>query len=337
MENNEIVCPPTWLLDLVAACSDAEELRRSLLFHGTCEPIEGRLQPGGYDGVFWTSDSPMIAQSYIPASGVSAGFSFPSEWALNERVRPPDKRSTSVEFSAAIQMGHQLKSVKYNEYGRLQSYAWHGDLSQWPTVSQVMNFLDSLGYSKTNKNNYTWVKCEQLRDLPIKMNERSGSEDALEESENLLIQTLLPSSHRMKGQLWLLPKLDFKWMDIAAGKDSDLTDLDYHKHSTFRYAKDHGFDGIIINDFAQTDEWGNLGHVSYGLFDEAIKKLYDTNIEPFAIDAKRFLIDEKVPSESNRRCPLLTNEFDQFFSQAKQLAENERNQNRNNQSFGMKG
>lgn len=41
-----------------------------LLFHGTCEDFDIKdLRTGGYDEIFWTSDSPAISQCYIPVSG----------------------------------------------------------------------------------------------------------------------------------------------------------------------------------------------------------------------------------------------------------------------------
>jgi hypothetical protein len=300
---------PQWLLTLVESSASAQALRAKLLFHGTCEPIEGRLRPGGYDGVFWTSDSPMIAQSYIPASGGSQGFSFSLDHRLSEPVQPPDRRCTSVEFSAAIQSGHRLKAVEYDDCGRVRSYAWHGELAQWPRVAQVLQFVEALGYRKSSYTHGAWIKTAGLR--PI-------DDDPAGRCKDVLTQDLLPQSYRMAGQLWMLPKLEYRWTDIANGKDSDLTDLDYHKTEIFRRAQRLGFDGMVINDFAQTDHWGNLGHVSYGLFESTLHRLYEGGFEPFAIDAQRFSFDERVPSEMDRRCPLLSKEFDAFFESTKQ-------------------
>jgi len=42
------------------------------LFHGTVEEYDIKnARPGGYDGIFWTSEDPAISQTYIPVAGSS--------------------------------------------------------------------------------------------------------------------------------------------------------------------------------------------------------------------------------------------------------------------------
>jgi hypothetical protein len=50
-------------------------------------------------------------------------------------------------------------------------------------------------------------------------------------------------------------------------------DLHYHRHDWFEYAKNNGYDGIKICDFAQSALYGNVGHYSIGIFEHAIKDL----------------------------------------------------------------
>lgn len=84
---------------------------------------------------------------------------------------------------------------------------------------------------------------------------------------------ILPFDTRVQGRLLtIVPKKDLKFYDLTFGRsiEGDLTDVDYHKHDEFRRAEDAGYDGIRINDFAQSHNYGNVGHLSYGIFKKAI-------------------------------------------------------------------
>lgn len=59
---------------------------------------------------------------------------------------------------------------------------------------------------------------------------------------------------------------------VRRGDDGDLTDLEYHDHPAFARAQSAGYDGVIINDFAQTNV-GNFGHVSCGINANGLRKL----------------------------------------------------------------
>jgi hypothetical protein len=86
--------------------------------------------------------------------------------------------------------------------------------------------------------------------------------------------TLLPSSYRKKGRLIILkPKRDLNIYDYSEGKESDLTNLEYHNLSLFKNLESKGYDGVKINDFAQIESEGNFGHKSIGLFNNTIKDL----------------------------------------------------------------
>jgi hypothetical protein len=68
-------------------------------------------------------------------------------------------------------------------------------------------------------------------------------------------------------------------MDISTG-EGDLMDVQYHRHDMFQKAKQDGYDGIKIDDFAQLEEYGNFGHASIGLFYKdkiRIKKIIDAS------------------------------------------------------------
>lgn len=84
---------------------------------------------------------------------------------------------------------------------------------------------------------------------------------------------ILNANYVNMGKLYIAkPKRDLKFLDISTG-ESDLTELQYHYVKIFRQAEKDGYDGIIIDDFAQHDTMGNVGHTSYGIFKKSIKDL----------------------------------------------------------------
>ena len=85
--------------------------------------------------------------------------------------------------------------------------------------------------------------------------------------------TTLRGDHRETGRLLVLTtKEPVRIFDYAGNRDGDLTDVDYHKISLFRKVEAAGYDGIRITDFAQMEEEGNIGHISFGIFPGSMKK-----------------------------------------------------------------
>jgi hypothetical protein len=86
---------------------------------------------------------------------------------------------------------------------------------------------------------------------------------------------LMGPNEKLLGRIFILKALEpIKIYDHTFGgeREGDLLDLDYHKINIFRSAEREGYDGIKINDFAQSEIWGNLGHTSIGLFDSSLSK-----------------------------------------------------------------
>jgi hypothetical protein len=210
---------------------------QGLLFHGSGEPWDGDPRPGG-DGIFWTADSPVIAQQYIPASGGSVFVSMPFEHRLSE-MAPPDRHSF-WNMAARQMTGLQCLDVEYDESGMPRSWRYP---QGWPTLAECVAWLrDDLGYDLHDPNTPTAVKC--------------SFEDGKE--------TLMSADWYIQGTLLVTLSDGLEWRDLRSGEEGDLMDLEYHRYGDFAQAERDGVDGVIINDFAQTDE-GNLGHVSYGL------------------------------------------------------------------------
>lgn len=125
------------------------------------------------------------------------------------------------------------------------------------------------------KNQYVNQKLKELGYEPLEKGYEENYQWKLKKSEN----EILPGDYRRKGQLYIIkPKRKMKLYDMAMGNEPDLTERQYHELDTFDWAMQNGYDGVKINDFAQTESHGNIGHISYGFFKNAIKDLEMTAI-----------------------------------------------------------
>lgn len=90
---------------------------------------------------------------------------------------------------------------------------------------------------------------------------------------------ILPNETRVVGRLLTIkPKRDLRLLDFTLGGEieGDLMNVDYHRIPEFRRAAKQGYDGVVINDFAQSNNYGNVGHISYGLFKHVVEDLVIT-------------------------------------------------------------
>jgi hypothetical protein len=84
---------------------------------------------------------------------------------------------------------------------------------------------------------------------------------------------ILPAEHREKGRLLvIIPKRDMNIFDISTG-ESDLLNPQYHKLDLFDALQKKGYDGVKIDDYAQTEQYGNVGHASIGFFKSALSNM----------------------------------------------------------------
>jgi hypothetical protein len=233
-----------------------------LLFHGSGEPWEGSPVIGG-DDIFWTSKSAVIAQQYIPAAGSTALVRSPSSYEMDRHIRPDEAFWSAI---AARVAGASCVDVEYNKHGRLLSWRYP---QNWPTYRQCVEWMKTeLGYDMA-ENDMVEVKCFW-----------EGNEERF-----------MPASWKLQGSLLVTLSDDLKWRDLRLGQESDLMDLEYHQYEAFRQASNDGIDGVIINDFAQTDG-GNVGHRSYGLTKNGLESR-----EWVIIPAKRCTYDFAQPSD----------------------------------------
>lgn len=232
------------------------------LFHGTCEPaLSGasangpdgllRPRPGTYDQVHWTAPSSAVAQSYIPAAGGKTLLCI-NRFELDNSVRP-SRHSVATEI--VRMMGHEAQDVSYDHTGLAKSYRFQ---KGYPTHRELVQFVEeTLGYASQDDlggDRRYWIK--------------TGAWDAARQRP-----TVLAANFKMAGTLLVLEGFEgMRFLNISTG-DPDLQNLQYHRLKTFAAAREAGLDGVVIDDFCQTDQWGNLGHTSVGFFDSALPQL----------------------------------------------------------------
>lgn len=215
-----------------------------LLFHGTSETFELPPRPGAYDEVLWTATSPVIAQSYIPKAGTSLYGYHPDQFRLRERVWPSQN---DFWYTVVREMGFSALDVELDAYGSLKSWRLP---DAYPTYGEAVEWLRGLGYD-LRPNEAVKISC--------------AFEDGVEKIKR--------ADWCKPGRLLVTVGDELRLFDYAAGKESDLTELEYHKLEVFRSVEAKGYDGIVINDFLQDEDHGNVGHRSVGLFAAAVAKL----------------------------------------------------------------
>lgn len=215
--------------------------RGSLLFHGTLEGFEGGLRPGG-DGVVWFADTPAIAQLYIPCSGGSMMTSVDS-------LARPSKDPTVQAIQATIGIDYDLDDTRFDYMDRPVSFPAPRGWSHLPTAQDVTRLLSEWGATVSARGS-----------VEVNLSYGPGG-----------VVTLAAPGECFEGRLYIArTRRDMRIYVMSEG-EGDLTDVQYNKLEAFRELERRGYDGVLIDDFAQSDHWGNLGHLSVGLFASAVR------------------------------------------------------------------
>lgn len=220
-----------------------------LLFHGSERQFD-LPRGGGYDGVFWTASDSATAQNYIPASGSSIQTA-PMDYQLKEKLRP---RQNDPFTSIAASMGFVAQDVKWDALGQASSYRYPPQ--GMPTYGDICDHIEKvLGYEPTDGRRGAYRL-------------KAASWSAQDQQSEIV-----RSDFKMPGHLYIVTGHESMRLHHMSRGEGDLTDVQYNKLSSFQQMKEAGFDGVVIDDFAQSKTWGNLGHISYGFFPEACNRL----------------------------------------------------------------
>ena len=246
-----------------------------MLFHGTGEPIEGDISARSWGGILWMSETPDIAQNYIPETGSSTLVSLP-EWRDQDLFVP----NQGFNMQILKQMGYPKMNIEWDQTGQAQSWGWEDKSDRpMPRYAEIRKYVtEVLGYSSKNQTDSFEIK--EFND------------------------EFVPADFKMEGTLLIAIGKDQLQIKDLTGDSGDLMDPTYNKIGLFENAKKEGYDGVRINDYAQSEMWGNLGHVSIGLFDAGVKKLQTQNMA-----ASNFDWSEESPE------PIDTPEFSQWYQQ----------------------
>lgn len=224
--------------------------RGARLYHGTLEDFpEKELTVGGYDSVLWTTESAPIAQSYIPCGGLGVIVS------ADYLDRPSqDKHVQAIQAMIGLDFGYGTsRAPSFDAGGRPTSWVhpapWLERNDYWGNRKRISERIQAAGWEPVRSDTF----------------EFTFSDDRL-----------MKPGECPEGRLFVITvEQDLRVFDMTDGgeREGDLMDVDYHKLDVFREAERRGYDGVKINDFAQSKLWGNFGHTSIGVFRNSIRKL----------------------------------------------------------------
>lgn len=236
------------------------------LFHSTGEPFDAeKLGAGFYDGLLWTTTDSAISQTYIPDAGSVLH-------TMTSHLLRPSKDPTTLAFQK--ELGLQYDDIE-----------WNGNTAKsYRIKSTPFQDLEDLYYDK--EKNISSMQIDKMRNQRVNdyITKKYGYKPEGGDDYNnnaswkfkMKGNQIMPADYQMKGRLFILvPTVDLKIYDMTQGGsvEGDLTDVDYHKLDIFEKAKRSGYDGVKINDYAQSKDLGNFGHHSIGIFPDSIKKL----------------------------------------------------------------
>jgi len=240
------------VLERLAEFDTPIEAVPAFLYRGMDGTSHDPLHASSYDGCLWLAYSPTVAQTYIPAS--SSTLLRVNAWSMDDKLCPQlngtPPRPEGL-YALALQLGYpEATNIQLDAIGRTDSF---GMPPGYPRYGDIVRHLVEMGYPwQEGKDFSAWVRIEHV----------DGQ------------QYFRPKDFKKEGRLFIVDGVsDLRLFDYAAGQDGDLMDVDYHKFGLFRDAEAEGYDGIIINDFCQTDNHGNVGHRSVALFAHAIPKI----------------------------------------------------------------
>jgi hypothetical protein len=235
------------VLKALSECSSFEDVReKGILFHGTCETLEGPPRGGPYDGVFWTAPSPNVAQAYIPRSGITSMMSEPDQYDREYHMKPDQHNSWAMRW-ALERAGVTREDLKV-EWDGYRAYSWTVPPG-WPTMGDLDDYIKSLGYVADDRGFYKLF---------------TGYEDHGE--------VIHPADWFMPGHLLIILPEGMEIQEPAWSEDA-LGYANHNRIADFARFSEEGLDAIRMSDQLQSDYWGNVGHEAIGILPSGISKL----------------------------------------------------------------
>lgn len=256
-----------------------------VLYHGTVESFDKRkTTTAPYDNMFWTSDDMMIARTYIPSKSSYMSTSIDSliRDEDHENIRKSLGLTQRIIKYAWEKQEEGYQKLKYWEEKHKGFIAKNKELEK-DFTKYTDDFFQQWSVAEDNyrkaQKEMKWADHYLKLFVTHKMKQFGYEPTGYSKDYFTKIFTdddgyLLPFSSKSVGKvLKVICKRDFKFYNYAYGREGDLMDVDYHKLDLFRKVEEKGYDGIIINDYAQSDYHGNYGHLSIGFFKNSMKDL----------------------------------------------------------------
>ncbi|MCW3784307.1 hypothetical protein [Defluviimonas salinarum] len=251
---------PERVRQALSSCRSFADLSRlGVLFHGTCEAIEGEIRGGAYDGVFWTARTPSVAQAYIPRAGVRTTISATDGYRRDDAIRP-SRGENPVTLWALERAGVTLDDLDVSWDG-LRAWSWRIPPG-WPTLGDLDDHIRALGYEPDATGMFD-----------VSLRYRDGG------------SRIMPADWRLPGQLLiLLPEgLEIRhpeWSEEALGYSA------HNRVGDFCRFADEGYAAFRMSDLLQSEANGNVGHEAIGLLPAGIGRVSWLAIPAFRNDGE---------------------------------------------------
>jgi hypothetical protein len=246
---------------------------------------DDKLQPHtvSFDGCLWLAESPTIARSYIPISGLKTLVT------LECLCSPPGKFDSLGEIQS--QLGFAFRDVQHGSDGRPKSYIYPSVYDQLveglqyptrPTPTTDEYYTALFAFQAEQKRRAAQWMLARLADWGYKPEDGRNNPWFKLKTTTRDGKHLLLKNENQPGTLFTFEAIvPLRIFDMTEGgrKDGDLMDLDCWKIGKFEQLAANGFDGVKINDFAQVSGHGNVGHRSIGLFSGAVQKIREIGRE----------------------------------------------------------
>ncbi len=232
------------------------------LFHGTSEDFPAdEIHGGGYDEVIWTAENPTIAQNYIPTCG---GTSYIGA----RHISRPSKDLCAQAIQEIIGIYYDYFSVEWDYMDKAVRFHLPEGWDHLPETDEIAEMMAAVGFEHTDGSS-SWDPLYAIRTKYMR------------DANGELYSHIFMPGEKLMGRLFIFDAQEpIKIYDYTYGgeRESDLMNVDYHNIRLFRKVEAAGYDGIKINDFAQSKYWGNMSHTSIGLFQQALPKFIWTAI-----------------------------------------------------------
>jgi hypothetical protein len=240
----------------------------TLLYRGVdCPPeqLKDPLRTNQGEGILWTTQDSQSAQTYIADWGASSNLRIPSN--MEDIPRPDDAIVTALleACGATVTINQRewpLAKYKPKDYPHhLSVNGTYGRATSWsirPETGwkEIINLLKKLGYP-AEPGKALWIKTQfngRDRWNPVAANARH------------------------KGTLVIFETTEKLTLEDKTEEGDGLLEPAYHQAA--KWAASSKADGLLLEDFCQSETHGNVSHLAAGILKSGLNKLKVTATLP---------------------------------------------------------